>query len=133
MSRLLKYSLLRNGDQQTPANGAGMNHQYFVALHAGFYCHRWIIRTAIRRKIFWVLRTVHEAFPRWRGDDSKQQINKGYCLLGCDSVYRKLLLHFQIEQCILGPHYESEYVIPCVGNLAGKKSRVSMFEFPTGL
>jgi hypothetical protein len=63
-----------------------MNHQYFVALHIVSSCHRWISRTVIRRKMFWVFGIALETFHRWKADYSKQQINKGYCFLVRDAV-----------------------------------------------
>jgi hypothetical protein len=78
----LKYSVLRNGDQQTPARGAGMNHQCLVAIHNALECHRWISVTVIQRKMFWVFGIAHETFHRWKEDGSKQEINKGYSFSG---------------------------------------------------
>jgi hypothetical protein len=43
-------------------------------------------RTVIRRKVFRVFGIAHETFHRWKANNSKQQINKGYCFLKCDAV-----------------------------------------------
>jgi hypothetical protein len=79
-----------------------MNHQYFVALHVVFYCLRWISR----RKMFWVFGIAHETFHRWIADNSKQQINKGYCFLECDAVSYNAAAPFLYRRV-----YSSSYLV----------------------